>query len=469
MARGRLRPGEVLDGFTVGEFLHEGGMACLYSCTSPLVTDVPLLMKVPNLEEGEDTAHIVGFEMEQMIMPRLEGRHVPRFVAAGDVTVNPYIVMERIAGHSLLALRDNLPLRPEEVSSIGARVATALHELHRQHVVHLDVKPSNVILRPDGVAALVDFGLSRHEQLPDLLGEQFRLPYGTAPYMAPEQVLGRRGDPRSDLFALGVLLYFYATGVRPFGEPRGLRQMKRRLWRDPVPPRKLRPDLPKPLQEIILRCLEADPARRHPTAAQLAVDLENPAQVKLTARAEKLEQDTWGMVTRRRFNPDFQPPVLQNAAAAQLSKAPIVAVAIDLGGASEALAEALRVTVGRMLEIAPGARLACVNVLKQHRLAVDLTVDDEGRNKHLARMIELKHWAQPLQKNEQRVSFHVLEAIEPAAAILEFARTNRVDHIVLGARTDSALRNLLGSVSAEVVANAPCSVTVVRPPTSQRA
>lgn len=464
MAFDRPQPGQVIDGFTVGEFLHQGGMASLHACTNPKFADIPLLMKVPNLEEGEDTAHIVGFEMEQMIMPRLSGPHVPRFVAAGDLTVRPYIVMERIAGESLLPLRDRLPLPVEQVVSIGVRVATALHELHRQHVVHLDVKPSNVIMRPDGTAALVDFGLSRHDQLPDLIGEQFRLPYGTAPYMAPEQVLGRRGDPRSDLFALGVLLYFYATGVRPFGEPRSLRQMKRRLWRDPVPPRKLRPELPKDFQEIVLRCLEADPARRHPTAAQLAVDLENPAQVKLTARAEKLEQDSWSMATRRRFNPDYQPPVLRNAAAVQLSKAPIVAVAIDLGSGSGALADALRVTVGRILEIAPGARLACVNVLKQHRLAIDLTVDEEGRNKHLARMIELKHWAQPLQKNEQRVSFHVLEAIEPAAAILEFARTNTVDHIVLGARTDSALRNLLGSVSAEVVANAPCSVTVVRPP-----
>ena len=86
---------------------------------------------------------------------------------------------------------------------------------------------------------LIDYGLSHHNQLPDLLQEEFRIPYGTAPYMAPERLLGVRDDPRSDLFSLGVLLYFFTTGVRPFGESETLRGMRRRLWRDPYPPRKL--------------------------------------------------------------------------------------------------------------------------------------------------------------------------------------------------------------------------------------
>jgi len=150
--------------------------------------------------------------------------------------------------------------------------------------------------------------------------------------------------------------------------------------------------------------------------------------------------------------------------ASQISAAPIVAVAIDLAEGSEALAEALRTTVKRMGEIVPGARFACLNVLKQHRIELDRTLDDEGQNKHLKRLIELKHWAQPLAMDENRVTFHVLEAVDPASAILEYARANPVDQIVLGARRDSALRNILGSVSGEVVAKAPCTVTVVRPP-----
>ena len=462
MAAPRVHGGTTLDGFEVGAVIHKGGMSTLRLVTRPGV-DLPLLMKVPSLLEGMDPAAIVSFEMELMILPRLSGIHVPKFVAAGDFAVQPYLVMERIAGTNLLTMLDRLPLPYTEVAALGAKVATALHDLHGQHVIHLDVKPSNIFLRESGEAALIDFGLSRHDQLPDLMAEEFRIPYGTGPYMAPEQILGVRRDPRSDLFALGVLLYFFSTATRPFGDPKGKRRLYRRLWRDPVPPRKLRPDYPPWLQEIVLRCLEVDPARRHPTASQLAFDLSHPDQVKLTPRSEKVKQDPWSVVLKRRFNPPADHPVLKDALAAQISAAPIVAVAIDLAEESEALAEAMRVTVRRVLEISPGARLACLNVLKQHRLSLDQKLDEEGQNKHLMRLVELKHWAQPLGIADDRITFHVLEAVDPAAAILEHARTNHVDHIVLGARTNSALRNILGSVSGEVAAKAPCTVTVVRP------
>jgi serine/threonine protein kinase len=464
MALNPIQKGATIDGFLVGELLHKGGMAALRAVTRPDIL-MPILMKIPTMLEGDDPAAIVGFEMEQMILPRLSGIHVPKFVAAGDFSVHPYIVMERIAGETLLRRLDDLPLPYAEVAAIGARVAIALDDLHRQHVVHLDVKPSNIVMREDtGDAALVDFGLAHHDQLPDLMGEEFRLPYGTAPYMAPEQILGDRRDARSDLFALGVLLYFFSTGVRPFGDPKGKRRLHRRLWRDPVPPRKRRADFPPWLQEIVLRCLEVDPAQRYPTAAQLAFDLSHPEETKLTGRSERLKQDPWSAVIQRRFHPDYAPAVSRPTVLAQVSKAPIVALAVDLAEGSEPLHEALRVTVTRILETVPDARFACLNVLKQHRIALDRTLDEEGRSKHLKRLVELKHWAQPLAALEHRITFHVLESADPAAALLEYVRTNRVDHIVMGARANSALRTLLGSVSQEVVAKAPCTVTVVRLP-----
>jgi nucleotide-binding universal stress UspA family protein len=464
MAVNPIQQGATIDGFLVGELIHTGGMAALRAVTRPDIR-MPILMKIPTILEGDDPAAIVGFEMEQMILPRLSGIHVPKFVAASDFSVHPYIVMERIAGQTLLRRLDDLPLPYAEIAAIGAKVAVALDDLHRQHVVHLDVKPSNIVLREGtGEAALLDFGLARHDQLPDLMGEEFRVPYGTAPYMAPEQILGDRSDARSDLFALGVLLYFFSTGVRPFGDPKGKRRLERRLWRDPVPPRKRRADFPPWLQEIVLRCLEVDPARRYPTAAQLAFDLTHPEETKLTGRSERLRQDPWSAVIRRRFHPDFVRPAPRQAVLAQVSTAPIVAVAIDLADGSEPLHEALRVTVARILETVPDARFACVNVLKQNRIALDTTLDEEGRSKHLKRLVELKHWARPLLALENRITFHVLEATDPAAALLEYVRTNRVDHVVMGARANSALRTLLGSVSREVVAKAPCTVTVVRLP-----
>jgi serine/threonine protein kinase len=99
-------------------------------------------------------------------------------------------------------------------TAIAAKTAAALADLHRQNVIHHDIKPSSVMFRPSGEALLIDFGLWHHSQLPDLLQEEFRLAYGTAPYMAPERLLGVRDDPRSDLFSLGVLLYFFTTGMR---------------------------------------------------------------------------------------------------------------------------------------------------------------------------------------------------------------------------------------------------------------
>jgi serine/threonine protein kinase len=255
MGRLKVERGAVIDGFTIVERVHRGGMATLWSVTCADIA-TPLLMKVPLAGEGEDPAAIVSFEMEQMILPRLSGPHVPACFATGGFDRQPYVVIERIPGSTLYQRLAELPLSFEEAAAIAAKIATALADLHRQHVIHHDIKPSNIMMRPTGEAVLLDFGLSHHNHLPDLMQEEFRLPFGTAPYMAPERLLGVRDEPRSDLFSLGVLLYFFTTGVRPFGESETLRGMRRRLWRDPIPPRGLRTDYPPWLQEIVLRCLE---------------------------------------------------------------------------------------------------------------------------------------------------------------------------------------------------------------------
>ena len=420
------------------------------------------LMKVPVLFEGDDPAMIVGFEMEQMIMPRLKGVHVPRFIANGDFSVQPYIVMECLSGNSLLPKLESLPLPAEEVAELGFRIATALDSLHRQRVVHLDIKPSNIMFRPTGEAVLIDYGLSRHLDLPDLLAEEFRLPYGTAPYMAPEQVMGIRHDSRSDIFALGCLMYFFATGVRPFGDPQKLNGLKRRIWWDPVPPRGLKPDIPTWLQEIILRCLEVKASLRYATAAQLGLDLRNREQVQLTAHAAKTAQDGFFARLRRKSEPlesliDRAPDVT-----AGLADAPIVAVAVDLDMATPELMQALLTSVTRILERTKDARVACLNVLKQKRIALDSSLDSDGNSKHLQRIVRLKDWARPLAVDAARISYHVLEATDAADAILDYASVNNVDHIVMGARANSTMRKFLGSVSGKVAATAPCTVTVVR-------
>jgi nucleotide-binding universal stress UspA family protein len=482
---GPLVAGQVVDGFVLAERLHQGGMASLWRVTHPDHTSMPMLMKVPRFKGGEEPANIVGFEVEQMILPMLAGVHVPRFIAKGDFTTRPYLVMEHLPGETLRPRLDAAPLPVAEVADIGARVATALHDLHRQHVIHLDIKPSNILFRPApacapegalgalGEAVLVDFGLSRHDHLPDLLDEEFQLPMGTGPYMSPEQVQFVRSEPRSDLFALGVMLYHLTTGQRPFGAPTSVRGLRERLYKQPIPPRTHRPDCPPWLQELILRCLEVDATRRHPSAAHLAHELLNPEQVKLTERAHRA--GTAGRVAefKRWFRALGAEPGSGGSAGAQLQRAPIVMAAVDVEGATQDLLDLLAESVRRVVAAEAGARLACVSVMKTARIGVDELTDARGRSLHVKQLVGLKHWARPLAQTlalgESRLTFHVLEAPDTAAALVDFARRTQVDQIVMGARGNSALRRYLGSVSAQVVAQADCTVTVVRVPSAQRA
>ncbi|WP_374590798.1 protein kinase [Aquabacterium sp.] len=466
---GPLQVGQVIDGFELEERIHQGGMAAIWRVrrVAPPVEgepDLPLIMKVPRIKGGEDPTSIVGFEVERMIMPMLGGVHVPKYVAKGDFTRQPFIVMEHLPGQTLRERLDETPLPADEVADIGARVAQALDDLHRQHVVHLDIKPSNILFRPTGEAVLVDFGLSRHEHLPDLLEEEFSLPMGTGPYISPEQVQFVRNDPRSDLFALGVMLYYLATGERPFGNPGSVSGLRKRLYVEPVPPRAVNEEVPWWLQEIILHCLEVKPEARYQSAAQLALDLQHPGQVTLTKRAERIRTSGSVKTLKRWFFALGSEPS-QATTSEQVERSPIIMAAVDTEGEAELLRQ-LRGTVRRILQMEPGARLACVTIMKTARIGMDQLTDSQGNSVHVKKLVELKHWArslaQKLNLEENRLTFHVLEAPDPAAAIVDFASKNRVDHIVMGARGNSALRRYLGSVSSQVVAQADCSVTVVR-------
>ncbi|WP_298428729.1 bifunctional serine/threonine-protein kinase/universal stress protein [Rhodoblastus sp.] len=422
----------------------------------------PAILKAPIIQDGDDATAIVSFEMEQMILPLLRGPHAPQFIASGDFTRQPYIVMEEIKGETVLNCLDQAPLPVEKVVEIGVGVAHALADLHSQNVIHLDVKPSNIMRRGNGQFALIDFGLSRHDLLPDLLAEEFRLPLGTGPYLSPEQIARDRTDPRSDIFALGVVLYYLLTGVRPFGAPRQRRALAKRLWRDPEPPVRHRPDCPPWLQEVILRCLEVDAEKRYPTAAQLALDLAAPEQIRLTERAEKRRADSLLAARRRWWAQKFAAEKGSSSIAARRAAAPIVMAAVDFAEASPAAAEILRDVVGRIMTTAPGARLACVNIIKTSRLRLDSAQDEMGRNLHVRRLVEARRWAAGLNLPTAQVTAHVLEATDPAAALVDFARENHVDQIVICA--NSPVGRSIGPIAAKVVVQAPCTVTIVRPP-----
>jgi eukaryotic-like serine/threonine-protein kinase len=470
-----LKPGDEIGGFRLGERLHSGGMAVLYRADAVSETAFPVVIKVPRLGRGDDAVNVVTFEVEQMMLGALQSPHVPRLVATGDLTGKPYLAMEYIEGRSLDDWRAKAPLAPIDIVRLMVPLAGAVHQLHCQQFVHLDLKPSNVVYRTNGEAVLLDFGLGHHAHLPDLLAEESRKAVGSAPYMAPEQVVGVRCDPRSDIFALGVIMYELATGELPFGDPATTAGLRRRLYRDPVPPRALRPDLPEWLQEIILRCLEVDAGRRYATAAQLAFDLGHADQVTLTERARRRWRQS--PLTRLKrwlraagWEPAPCPPPAQRIAAA-----PIVLVAVATEYDQPAQAAALQETVKRIASVGADYRIAAVSVIKPYPVLGTSQPEDSGGNQKLRHLVRLKHWAMPLGLPAERLTYHVIESNEAAAALLQYARVNQVDQIVIGAPPVVGVpalgipyRPLLGAVASRVVLEAPCTVTLVRPRHSER-
>lgn len=460
----RLEPGAVVDGFTIGDCIHKGGTGSIYRVTPARDHDpgFPVVMKVPPIGVGHPTLGIISFEMELMILPTLAGRYVPRFVAAGDLTTTPYIAMEWIDGAPLTTSTERAPLAPDEVARIGATLADAVHSVHQQDVIHLDLKPENFILRPSGEAVLIDFGFARHAHYPDLLAEEKDFAAGSAAYVSPEQLQANRSDPRSDLFALGALLYELATGEPPFGEPKTMAGMRDRLWRVPTPPRAINPAVPPWLQEIILHCLEPMAAQRYQSAAHIAFDLRNPEQVALTARGSATEGhgfvEQMGRWWRARNARDMlQPPPPPSG------RAPVIMVAIDTEHPDDERHPALQWTTRQIVGLNADFRLMCVSVIAAAPLGETSDPLETATGKHIEHKTRLRHWVEPLKLPASRISLHVIEAANAAETLLDLARANHVDLIVLGAPgpSDRALA-WWRSVASTVTANAHCSVHVVR-------
>ena len=461
----RLEPGSVFDGFVIAARVHAGAMAELYRVSyegGRPDPGFPMVMKVPRMARGEGAENLVGFEVEQHMLQVLEGPHVPRFVAAGDLHRLPYLVMEYVAGRTLQDHLDEAAAarrRPgfDEVARWGRALALAAHSLHKQNAVHEDLKPANVLLRADGSCVLIDFGLSWHAHYPDLLAAEMRPAIGSPAWMAPEQVVGVRGDPRSDLFAIGVILYELATGELPFGAPATQGGLRQRLWMDPVPPRALRPELPPWLQEVILHCLEPVAAERPPSAAHLAFDLANPGGVQVGARGERTGRTPWTTQLKRWVRASglqYQPSPLPSE---RVGEVPIVMVAVPHRDTSDAALYGLRQAVKRSLGIRPGARLACVTVV-----APAGAQEDEAAL-HRLHAEQLRLWARAIALPGHQGSFHVLQSGDVAEALLAFAQANHVTLVVLGAATHGlALRRWVPTVPGRVAAEAPCSVLLVK-------
>ncbi len=465
----RLEAGTVMDGFLIGSCLHAGGMAHIYEVTyaDARPSAFPMVMKVPRMTAGDGAENIIGFEVEHQILQVLQGKHVPRFVAAGDLSAIPYLVMEHVQGKTLQQVIDQYTENHTcasfaDIGKIGAAIARAAHNLHQQNACHLDLKPANVLLHPDGHAVLLDFGLSCHAHFPDLLAEELRKAIGSPTWIAPEQVVGVRGDPRSDIFAIGVMLYELATSELPFGNPTTQGGMRQRLWMDPTPPRQLRPDIPTWLQEIILRCLHPQAALRYPSAAHLAFDLEHSDQVRITARGQQLKGTSFWVHFKRWLKAagmHYHPSPLPSQ---QIDEVPIVMVALPHHDVRDDTLYSLKQAVARSLGLRPGARLAVVTVISPNQSSS--SEDDSSETTlHRQYLTMQRQWAQGLDLTQHQCSFHVLESGDVAEALLRYAQGNQVNVIVMGAATHGVqMQRVIAPVPIKVAMEAPCTVVLVK-------
>jgi nucleotide-binding universal stress UspA family protein len=460
-------PGAEIDGFRLGECIHSGTMGHIFQVTGHGFI-FPMIMKLPRIGAEQPAESLIGFETEAMILPALSGPYVPRFVAAGDLSSTPYVVTEWVDGESLETLLKRGPLAHAEAARIGAAIADAVHALHLQDAIHLDLKPDNVILKTYDDAVLIDFGTAHHARFPDLLAEEKRFASGSAPYISPEQVLGTRMDPRSDIFSLGVVLYEMVTGKLPFGTPGSIAGLRDRLWMDPIPPSLRSTGLPPWLQEIILRCIEPHADDRYQSAAHLAFDLRHPEQVALTARASKSERAGIIGQTRRWWRARGVRPVLQLKPHAHVRTVPVIMVAVDTTHPDDPRQPVLQRATARVLSVSPEYRLICVSVIRGGPVTEGAGVADSSSSTHRDHLVRLRHWVEPLRLPARRLSLHVIESPRPEGALLEFARRNHVDMILIGA--PSPAQETLAwwrSVASSVTANAHCSVYVVRIPEPQ--
>ena len=278
-----VRPGSQLDHYAIEELVARSDTASIFRGTD-LRRNLEVAIKIPHPEVEGDLLFNQRFCREQAICQKLDHPAVVKaFEDEGRSQL--YIVMELAEGKLLRqVLRDQKPLPVERAVRITLAICEALEYIHGQRVVHRDLKPENIMVDADDRIKLIDFGIAGESGARRLTFGKLSNVMGTPDYISPEQVKGKRGDARSDVYALGIVLYEMLTGKIPFPGKNPFVSMHNRLVNHPIPPREINPDITPELQEIIYRALERNPRDRYSSAAEFANDLRRQDQVDVADR-----------------------------------------------------------------------------------------------------------------------------------------------------------------------------------------
>jgi serine/threonine protein kinase len=458
-----FQEGKVVDGFVLGTEVHRGGMASLYSATKEGI-DVPILLKIPRVGRDQPVESLIGFETELTILRSLKSPYVPKYLGSGNMATRPYIAMERVDGRPLEDfIKEGKVFSIDEVIKIGADLAQAVQSLHAQDAIHLDIKPENILIDDKGKLTLIDFGLSHHARFPDLLAEEMRKGIGSAPYISPEQVTGIRSDYRSDIFSIGVILYELLTGELPFGNPQSMSGLRKRMWAQAFPPRAIRKEIPRWLQEVVLRCLEPRAADRYQSATRLRQVLRDHESVTLTERADRVDPLSFWENLKRMFRAAGYEPSPSPRPSIGNDDAPLMIAAIDTRQSDEDLREHMQTTAKNLLQAYPESRLVCLSTIASTPTFEGNQESETASGIVRGHLVQLMEWAKPLKLPPERISYHVLEALDPASRIVEFAKDNDASLILIGASHKLPNKVTPWRTSmTKIVEEAPCSVHIVR-------
>ena len=280
-----VHPGERLDHYKIDTLAARSGMASIFRGTD-LTTGRAVAIKIPHPEVESDPALFDRFRREEEIGKNMNHPGVMKVFTDEDRS-QVYMVMEWVEGRLLRKiLNEEKKLPPERAVRITLRILDALDYIHAHGVVHRDLKPENIMVDDHDNIKLIDFGIASNATSRRITFAKLSQTMGTADYISPEQVKGKRGDARSDLYAVGIMLYEMLTGKVPFYGPNPFVIMNDRLLNNPVPPREVDPTISPQSQEIIYRALERDPKNRYASAKEFAWDLEHQDQVGAADRPE---------------------------------------------------------------------------------------------------------------------------------------------------------------------------------------
>jgi serine/threonine protein kinase len=279
-----LEAGAQIDSYRIEAPVARSGMASIFRAVDTRDGRI-VALKIPHPDMEADPILSDRFQREAGIGEKLDHPKVMR-VFGGEERSRIYMVMEWCEGRLLRKILDEGRIPQERALRIAVGVLDALDYIHAHGVVHRDLKPENIMVDENDNIKLIDFGIASDSAARRLTYANFTATLGTPNYISPEQVKGKRGDGRSDIYSMGVILYEMLTGKLPFSGPSPLAAMNDRLLNHPVPPRVADPSVSPQLQEVLYRALERDPKNRYATAHEFAHDLEHLDQVGVEDRPE---------------------------------------------------------------------------------------------------------------------------------------------------------------------------------------